>query len=92
MSSHVRRIVVNRDALVASVLAHFRSAVGEHPGDPRFRELIETLQVESAEFRTLWTDFAVAESMAGPLTVVHPRLGLIHLHITGISAYATTRH
>jgi hypothetical protein len=88
MSSQVRRMVLDRELLIPSVLARFRYAVGEHPGDPRLTELVAALQAESEEFRALWGDFEVGESITGLLRVDHPTVGVINFDVTELRVSA----
>ena len=79
-SEHAAGVVEDRDALAAALLAQFRFEAAERPGDRRFEEIVETLNRDSAEFRTLWSRHDVHRSLyTGTVVVCHPHVGRIRV-------------
>jgi transcriptional regulator with XRE-family HTH domain len=64
-----------------AVLSQFRVAAGQHPGDPRFAELIGALTEASQQFRDWWAEYEVRYFRPATITVQHPGAGLISLHM-----------
>lgn len=52
-----------------------------NPGDERFAELIEALQVESERFCEWWSRYNVEQALTGKITVRHPDVGIIHIDV-----------
>jgi transcriptional regulator with XRE-family HTH domain len=78
---HHRRTLVNWGDRSRVLLAEFRAEADHHPGDARFAELIDALNDASTEFRLWWSRYEIRQSIAGPITVRHPRVGLIKLDV-----------
>lgn len=66
------------DVIKASVSA-LRLSQGAAPADPEVAALIARLHRDSADFRQLWDDHAVAGLTVTQKTIRHPDVGLLHL-------------
>ncbi|GIH14313.1 helix-turn-helix transcriptional regulator [Rugosimonospora africana] len=64
-----------------AVLSQFRAAVGQQPGDDRFRELVTALQEASPEFRCWWPDYAVSDFRPATVALDHPEAGRVCLEM-----------
>jgi hypothetical protein len=63
------------------VLSQFRAAVGRHPDDPRFMELVTALSEASPQFRDWWAEYPVGYFRLATIGIKHPRAGLITLQM-----------
>ncbi|GAA2061127.1 helix-turn-helix transcriptional regulator [Streptomyces albiaxialis] len=63
------------DRVAAETAAALRSEAGRHPCHPRVKGVVAELLAESAEFRALWEDQEVRETMSGRKLIRHPEAG-----------------
>lgn len=68
------------DTVTASLVAGFRTSVGNNIDDPRFVELVGELSLGSERFRQLWARHEVVALAGGVLTLDHPQVGAMTLH------------
>ena len=76
-----RARMVRWDSAARAVLSQFRTAVGRHPGDPRFTELVAALTEASPQFRDWWAEYPVRYFRPATIAVRHPEAGLIGLEM-----------
>jgi transcriptional regulator with XRE-family HTH domain len=62
------------------MLARFRAEHARRIGDPDFAALVEWLERDSEEFRTLWPRHEVLTEQLGTKTIEHPSMGTLVLH------------
>ncbi|MFC7535441.1 helix-turn-helix transcriptional regulator [Actinoplanes sp. GCM10030250] len=67
----------DREIHTRALVADLRAVAGRRSGDPTVTALIERLQAESADFRTLWAEHQVKVRRADRKTLLHPRVGLM---------------
>lgn len=60
-----------------AVLSQFRAAAGQHPGDPRFAELVTALTEASPEFEEWWTEYPIRSFRPATIGIDHPVAGRI---------------
>lgn len=67
------------DTAAANLVANLRRELGADPLNRGLHELIDDLNRESAEFRTLWKSHDVRTHDAGFKAIHHPIVGALHL-------------
>jgi hypothetical protein len=72
-----RARMVRWESAAQAVLSQFRAAVGRHPDDPRFAELVTALTKASPHFRDWWSEYPVRYFRPATIAIKHPRVGLI---------------
>ena len=70
------------------LLGQFRAAAAEHPGDIRFAELIEALEVESERFCEWWSRYNVEQALTAKIAVRHPDVGTIRIDVVELKIAA----
>jgi transcriptional regulator with XRE-family HTH domain len=76
-----RARMVRWEPAAHSVLSQFRAAVGQHPDDPRFAELVSALIAASPEFRQWWSTYPVRDFRPATIQLDHPGAGRIALDL-----------
>lgn len=79
-----RSAVVGWEAGLARAVATFRSAYGEHVGDPAWKYLVRRLLDASPEFRAGWQRHDVAVPAQGFKRLVNARVGLLQFDYTSL--------
>ena len=79
-----RRTWVNWEQRSRRLLAELRAAAAQHPGDPRFAELVDALEQNSSEFRAWWASYEVHQSIAGPLRVRTAQVGIVSFDVVDL--------
>jgi transcriptional regulator with XRE-family HTH domain len=74
-----RDFYVNWDEVAKASVSALRLSQGSAPADPEVGSLIARLHRDSAGFRQLWDDHAVAGLTATQKTIRHPDVGLLQL-------------
>ena len=69
------------DRAARVLLSQFRAAVGRHPGDPRFAELVAALTEASPQFRDWWAEYPVRYFRPAKIRISHPQAGKITLEM-----------
>lgn len=64
-----------------AVLAQFRAAAGQRPGDPRFATMVAELSEASPEFREWWAQYPVRQFRSATITIDHPEIGRLELEM-----------
>ena len=64
----------------AACVSYMRANVAGHLDDPDLTDLVGELSLKSDEFRQLWARHDVQQGLSGNQIVVHPVMGVIHLH------------
>jgi transcriptional regulator with XRE-family HTH domain len=80
-SAQNRARMVHWEPAARAVLSQFRAAVGRHPDDPRFVELVSALTEASSEFRRWWPEYPVREFRPATIGIDHPDAGRIALDL-----------
>jgi len=76
-----RARMVRWESAARAVLSQFRAAVGRHPDDPRFAELVAALTEASPHFRDWWAEYPVRYFRPATIGINHPQAGLIALQM-----------
>ncbi len=76
-----RARMVRWEPAARAVLSQFRTAVGRHPDDPRFAELVTALTEASPDFRDWWPEYPVRYFRPATIGITHPDAGLIRLEM-----------
>jgi transcriptional regulator with XRE-family HTH domain len=76
-----RARMVRWELAAQAVLSQFRAAVGRHPDDPRFAELVTALTEASPHFRDWWAEYPVRYFRPATIAIKHPRGRLIALQM-----------
>jgi transcriptional regulator with XRE-family HTH domain len=76
-----RARLVDWEEAARAVLSQFRAAVGRHPDDPRFAELVAALTEASPQFRDWWAEYPIRYFRPARIAIRHPRAGLIGLEM-----------
>jgi transcriptional regulator with XRE-family HTH domain len=76
-----RARMVRWEPAAHALLGQFRSAVGQHPEDPRFTELVSALIDASPEFREWWPSYPVRDFKPATILIEHPTLGRVALDL-----------
>ncbi|MFD3591618.1 helix-turn-helix transcriptional regulator [Nocardia sp. NPDC058640] len=64
-----------------AILGQLRGIVGSRPDDARLAGLVAALSVHSAEFRSWWADYEIAEFRPTTVHLTHPAVGEIDLEL-----------
>ncbi|MFC6011050.1 helix-turn-helix transcriptional regulator [Nocardia lasii] len=64
-----------------AIVSQLRAIVGSRPDDARLAGLVAALTVHSAEFRTWWADYDVAEFRPTTVGLTHPSAGELELEL-----------
>lgn len=62
------------------LVADLRAVAGRRSGDPTVEGLVARLQAASPDFRRLWAQHEVSVRRADRKTLVHPRVGTLHMN------------
>jgi transcriptional regulator with XRE-family HTH domain len=76
-----RAQMVRWESAAQAVLSQFRTAVGRHPDEPRFTELVTALTEASPQFRDWWGGYPVRYFRPATIGINHPDAGLIRLQM-----------
>ncbi|MFD9910941.1 helix-turn-helix transcriptional regulator [Streptomyces sp. NPDC059063] len=68
----------------ATLVAQFRAACSEHPGDEGFQEVIARLHATSAEFTALWEQQDIQPAGQTHKEIDHPLAGVLHVEATAL--------
>jgi transcriptional regulator with XRE-family HTH domain len=79
--AETRTRLLRWEPVARAVLSHFRTAVGQRPGDPRFAEIVAALAESSAEFREWWAEYPIGYFRPATIGIDHPQIGRIALEI-----------
>ncbi len=60
-----------------AVLGQFRAVAGQHPGDPRFVEIVAALKQASPDFGTWWEQYPIRYFKPATIGIMHPEVGQI---------------
>ena len=80
--------VVGREERGRHLLAQFHEVAAEHPGDPRFAEIIDELTEHSELFRTWWPKRRVEQALTTQIALRRPHVGVIRLDVTELKVAA----
>jgi hypothetical protein len=69
------------ESAAQAVLSQFRAAVGRHPDDSRFAEMVAALSETSPQFRDWWAEYPVRYFRPAIIGIKDPRVGLITLQM-----------
>ncbi|WP_189174249.1 helix-turn-helix transcriptional regulator [Streptomyces lasiicapitis] len=72
----------------AALVAQFRSACSEHPGDEGFAELLSRLHESGAEFTSLWERQDIRPAGQVHKELDHPLVGILHVESTALKVPA----
>ncbi|GGO44218.1 DNA-binding protein [Streptomyces lasiicapitis] len=78
-STHWRETFLDRDEMLADLIAKYRAGMAEHVAEPAWKERLDGLLAESAEFRELWERHEVATMSPHVKRYRHPEVGLLRL-------------
>ncbi|WP_239590171.1 helix-turn-helix transcriptional regulator [Streptomyces aureoverticillatus] len=78
-SAHWRETFLDRDEMLADLIAKYRAGMAEHVAEPAWKERLDGLLAESAEFRELWERHEVATMSPHVKRYRHPEVGLLRL-------------
>ncbi|WP_229909163.1 helix-turn-helix transcriptional regulator [Streptomyces flavofungini] len=78
-SSRWRETFLDRDEMLRDLIAKFRVGMAEHGAEPAWKERLDGLLAESAEFRELWERHEVATMSPHVKRYRHPEVGLLSL-------------
>lgn len=79
LSDSARAFFVDWHGTAANLVANLRRELGADPLNRELHALIDDLNRESPEFRTLWTSHDVRAHDAGFKSIRHPLVGELHL-------------
>lgn len=68
------------DASPRRTVGRFRAAMGRHPDDRRFAELVEELSVASGAFAAAWSHHEVLDEQSGTKEITRPEYGTLRFH------------
>jgi len=71
---------IEQQSTARRTVARFRAAMGRHPGDPRFTEVLDGLSSASDDFRRIWKDHDVLDDQSGLKEVMRPGHGRLRFH------------
>ena len=77
LNDHLRARIDNRKEAAEQAVERFRIDYGQHAHDLRYRELIENLKRDSAEFSSLWERHRVKGVSNKPIELILPEHGSI---------------
>ncbi|KMO94928.1 helix-turn-helix transcriptional regulator [Streptomyces roseus] len=86
LEPRARKVLVDWEPEARGLLARVRSLAGAHPGDPRFRRLVEELHEDSAEVRDWWPRFEVEARGGGHKRLRAPDGGVVTYAYTAFHA------
>ncbi|MBM7081341.1 helix-turn-helix transcriptional regulator [Micromonospora sp. SCSIO 07396] len=78
----VRRLLLDWDETARMIVAQFRAAAGQYPGDPRFAQVVDRLSRDSTDFLGWWESYPVAEFSMAVNRLAHPRAGALELDLS----------
>ncbi|MFE6401581.1 helix-turn-helix transcriptional regulator [Streptomyces alboflavus] len=78
-SKRWRETFLDRDEMLRDLIAKFRVGMAEHVAEPAWKERLDGLLAESAEFRALWERHEVATMSPHVKRYRHPEVGLLSL-------------
>ncbi|WP_052029333.1 helix-turn-helix transcriptional regulator, partial [Streptomyces aurantiacus] len=78
-SAHWRETFLDRDEMLRDLIAKYRASMAEHVAEPAWKERLDGLLAESAEFRELWRRHEVATMSPHVKRYRHPEVGLLRL-------------
>ncbi|MFI6102874.1 helix-turn-helix transcriptional regulator [Streptomyces sp. NPDC051310] len=70
------------EQVAPQIVAQYRAACSEHPGDEGFRAVVEEARAASAEFAELWERRDIAPGGQNRKELAHPLAGTLHLEAT----------
>lgn len=76
-----RSLYGDSEQVAARYVAMARDALRRGASDPSFKALVSELEAASPRFRRLWATHDVIAQDDTPLTLSHPRVGLLWLHL-----------
>jgi transcriptional regulator with XRE-family HTH domain len=76
---HPTRSTLGAHHLENALVADLRSALADHPHDPRLRQLIGDMRAQHPHFDELWQTAAVGVHASDRKTIIHPSVGEITL-------------
>ncbi|QDQ16300.1 helix-turn-helix transcriptional regulator [Streptomyces spectabilis] len=74
-----REICLDRDETLRDLIAKFRAGMAEHVAEPAWKERLDGLLAESAEFRELWGRHELGAMSPHVKRYAHPGVGLLSL-------------
>ena len=80
--------VIGREERGRHLLAQFHEVAAEHPGDPRFAEIVDELTEHSEQFRTWWPKRRVEQALTTQIALRRPHVGVIRLDVTELKVAA----
>jgi hypothetical protein len=80
--------VLGREERGRHLLAQFHGVAAEHPGDPRFAEIIGDLTEHSEAFRAWWPKRRVEQALTTQIALRQPHVGVIALDVTELKVVA----
>jgi len=79
-----RRVMVDWDEAVASMVAEYRAAMAQHLDEPAWKALVARLHRASPEFTAVWERHDVQSSEGQRKRALHPTAGLLTLEYTNL--------
>lgn len=79
-----RRVLVDWDDSVSTMVAEYRAAMADHLDDPVWRSLVDRLLVASPEFEGYWLRHDVRQMEGQSRRTMHPHLGLLTFDFTNL--------
>jgi transcriptional regulator with XRE-family HTH domain len=77
-------VIVDREEVLARMVAEYRAAMAEHLDDPAWKALVARLHHASSEFRALWERHDVLGVESRTKRAMHPTIGLVHVTYTNL--------
>ncbi|QCX76477.1 hypothetical protein C9F11_14020 [Streptomyces sp. YIM 121038] len=74
-----RETFLDRDEMLRDLIAKFRAGMAEHVAEPAWKERLDGLLQESAEFRALWRRHELGAMSPHVKRYEHPEVGLLSL-------------
>ena len=81
---HWRRVMVDWDDSVATMVAEYRAAMAQHLDEPAWEALVARLHRASPEFTAVWERHDVQTSEGRLKRTLHPTAGLLTLEYTNL--------
>ncbi|MCI3930569.1 helix-turn-helix transcriptional regulator [Streptomyces sp. AN091965] len=78
-SKRWRETFLDRDEMLRDLIAKFRAGMAEHVAEPAWKERLDGLLKESAEFRELWRRHELGAMSPHVKRYEHPQVGLLSL-------------
>ncbi|MEO3856667.1 helix-turn-helix transcriptional regulator [Acrocarpospora sp. B8E8] len=76
-----RSRMVRWEPAARALLSQFRAAVGQHPDDLRFTEIVGELTEASPEFRAWWAEYPIRSFRPAVIGIDHPEIGRVNLEM-----------